>query len=48
MPRTKKIVIEEPLKKDGVDYEKLNEGIKIGVGLLKIFLAFTIAALVVN
>ena len=46
MPRNKKIIIEEPLKKDGVDYEKLNEGIKIGVGLLKIFLAFTIAALV--
>jgi len=46
MPRTKKIKIEAPFKNDGVDYEKLNEGIKIGVGLLKIFLAFTIAALV--
>jgi len=44
--REKKIKIEAPLKNDGVDYEKLNEGIKIGVGLLKIFLAFTIAALV--
>ena len=46
MAREKKIKIEAPLKNDGVDYEKLNEGIKIGVGLLKIFLAFTIAALV--
>ena len=46
MPRTKKIKIEEPFKNDGIDYEKLNEGIKIGVGLLKIFLAFTIAALI--
>ena len=33
-------------KKDGVDYEKLNEGIKIGVDLLKIFFVFVIVAVV--
>lgn len=33
-------------KKDSIDYEKLNEGINIGVSLLKIALVFTIAAVV--
>ena len=46
MPKKKKEDIIEEVKTDGVDYQTLNEGIKIGVGLLKIFLAFTIAALI--
>ena len=33
-------------KKDGVDYEKLNEGIKIGVDLIKIFFVLVIVAVV--
>lgn len=33
-------------KKDGVDYEKLNEGIKIGVDILKIFFVLVIVAVV--